>query len=93
MANALDEHFEWERLVADCEPTDPLVTAALECLQRATWLDVPRLVASLPALPVVARECVRFLSSHEPLEDELETIATSDGTVARMLVQIAGADP
>lgn len=90
LANALDEYFEWERLVPDGEPPDELVREALQCFWEANDVNIRSLLANIPPLPLSAERSVNLISSDKTDIDELETLVHADQALDRQIRRIAG---
>ena len=89
MANALDEHFEWETLVPGNGPMNPAAETALECLRVAARSDLYSVISKLPSLPAIAQRSMRFLSTGDSGLADMESAAASDHNVAAHMIRTA----
>jgi putative nucleotidyltransferase with HDIG domain len=90
IANALDEHFEWEPFAdrAKDEP-NPAASAALECLLCVNEEDLQQAISKLPVFPVAAQQALDLLARGDWNAYDLRVIAASDQVLAADLIRSA----
>ncbi len=90
IANALDEHFEWQPFSDHSEDdVNPAAAAALECLSCATDTDLQLALLRLPVFPAAAQQCIAILRRNDWNADDLKVVASSDQVLAAELIRAA----
>jgi putative nucleotidyltransferase with HDIG domain len=89
LAEALDEHFEWEPFGETAPTPDPLAETAFNSLRAAKRADLDAVVGKLPVFPAAAQKALQVLLREDWNAFELESIAKSDPVLAAHLIRAA----
>jgi putative nucleotidyltransferase with HDIG domain len=90
IANALDEHFEWEPYQdREHEETSPAAAAALDRLRCTTDEDLELAIGRLPVFPAAAQKALDLLAREDWNAYDLGAVATSDPVLAADLIRVA----
>jgi len=90
IANALDEHFEWEPFSNhDAEDENPAAAAAFQCLRCIDETGLKQAVAKLPVFPSVAQKVLEMLSRDDWNAYDLRVVAAADQVLAADMIRAA----
>jgi HD-like signal output (HDOD) protein len=90
LANAIDEHFEWEPF-GDHTPEDmnPAAAAAFQCLRCVDEAEIRNAINRLPVFPTAAQKALDMLSRDDWNSYDLRVIAASDQVLAADMIRAA----
>ncbi|MBZ5604244.1 MAG: HDOD domain-containing protein [Acidobacteriia bacterium] len=90
IANALDEHFEWEPFSDHSEnDVNPAAAAALDCLRCAGEADLQSALRRLPVFPVAAQKALALLTRDDWNAYDLRVVASADQVLASEMIRAA----